>query len=387
MKKRKKSGVRRDIKKPNIKNIREIFNKHLSSKPKKSIKSTTNKSSQKLFILIILSLAAVAVVLAFSFLIAQKLVNPLNELNSSKNIVLAVLSENKEALYVKFDLEESKLSNLSSLNFSIYTKNGSFYSYYTSFVEDNYTIINKDNFFERLLKKEETKLVYDYVIYSNNFSNIRNFDDLLNVSVEFIFSDDSFPNIINSNPPAPKPSSVSPPKQNTPSPPSIEEESPCVPNCSGKQCGNNGCGGSCGSCDSDERCSQNQCVPDCIEGNWTNTSMYRCNTINNTIIREMKQVKDLCPSGTNETWIEYNCDAGKACYSGLGYPSDLCIDSNLTCVDSDFGLNYTVSGIVNNQFNDSCIDNKNLTEFYCFYNQIINDFEAKSVDITCDEQD
>ena len=39
----------------------------------------------------------------------------------------------------------------------------------------------------------------------------------------------------------------------------------CVPNCSGKTCGDNGCGGSCGTCASDRTCQNNQCVcaPNC----------------------------------------------------------------------------------------------------------------------------
>jgi MYXO-CTERM domain-containing protein len=39
----------------------------------------------------------------------------------------------------------------------------------------------------------------------------------------------------------------------------------CVPQCSGKQCGSDGCGGSCGSCPSGKTCSGNQCVcaPQC----------------------------------------------------------------------------------------------------------------------------
>ena len=41
---------------------------------------------------------------------------------------------------------------------------------------------------------------------------------------------------------------------------------PCVPNCSGKTCGDNGCGGSCGTCSSGQVCTNYQCVaaPDTI---------------------------------------------------------------------------------------------------------------------------
>ena len=35
----------------------------------------------------------------------------------------------------------------------------------------------------------------------------------------------------------------------------------CTPTCDGKSCGDDGCGGSCGSCASDNLCADNQCVP------------------------------------------------------------------------------------------------------------------------------
>ena len=37
----------------------------------------------------------------------------------------------------------------------------------------------------------------------------------------------------------------------------------CVPDCSGKTCGDNGCGGSCGSCPTGDTCSSGMCVPIC----------------------------------------------------------------------------------------------------------------------------
>ena len=43
---------------------------------------------------------------------------------------------------------------------------------------------------------------------------------------------------------------------------------PCVPGCGGKECGPNGCGGSCGECADDEVCSvwgQCTCIPNCLD--------------------------------------------------------------------------------------------------------------------------
>jgi beta-glucosidase len=42
-------------------------------------------------------------------------------------------------------------------------------------------------------------------------------------------------------------------------------EAACTPNCTGKQCGGNGCGGSCGTCASGQACNtSNQCVAACV---------------------------------------------------------------------------------------------------------------------------
>lgn len=50
--------------------------------------------------------------------------------------------------------------------------------------------------------------------------------------------------------------SVDPPTRKTP-------KKSCTPNCEGKECGGDGCGGTCGSCDSNEICSWGQCVVSC----------------------------------------------------------------------------------------------------------------------------
>ena len=52
----------------------------------------------------------------------------------------------------------------------------------------------------------------------------------------------------------------------------------CIPNCIGKECGDNGCGGSCGSCEGTDVCSNNLCVS---EEECTDTCItlgYECGT-------------------------------------------------------------------------------------------------------------
>jgi hypothetical protein len=42
--------------------------------------------------------------------------------------------------------------------------------------------------------------------------------------------------------------------------PKTNQTNSCTPSCSGKVCGDNGCGGSCGSCTTGQYCSNNQCI-------------------------------------------------------------------------------------------------------------------------------
>lgn len=40
----------------------------------------------------------------------------------------------------------------------------------------------------------------------------------------------------------------------------------CTPSCGGKQCGDDGCGSVCGTCDATATCTANQCVPNSTGG-------------------------------------------------------------------------------------------------------------------------
>ncbi len=44
----------------------------------------------------------------------------------------------------------------------------------------------------------------------------------------------------------------------------VETAGTCVPDCSGKQCGDDGCGASCGTCPAGQHCASGACVPDCV---------------------------------------------------------------------------------------------------------------------------
>ena len=45
---------------------------------------------------------------------------------------------------------------------------------------------------------------------------------------------------------------------------SCPEDCPCIPSCEGKVCGDDGCGGSCGTCAEGLICSEGACIPECV---------------------------------------------------------------------------------------------------------------------------
>ncbi len=73
----------------------------------------------------------------------------------------------------------------------------------------------------------------------------------------------------------------------------------CAPQCSGKDCGADGCGGQCGTCDAGDNCENNQCVtPDpCTGACSTQTDSPYC-----------LGGENLCACGNAGAWTIKNCD-------------------------------------------------------------------------------
>jgi len=134
----------------------------------------------------------------------------------------------------------------------------------------------------------------------------------------------------------------------------------CIPNCAGKQCGDNGCGGSCGDCTQGYVCADNLCALKCTP----NCEGKQCGT-------------NGCAGSCGV------CEPGYSCFKGD------CFSSQESCVDSDVdhesrsGLNYLVKGAVifsSQRTDDFCLDNKILREGYC------EDGISKEKDYSCPEK-
>jgi hypothetical protein len=105
-------------------------------------------------------------------------------------------------------------------------------------------------------------------------------------------------------------------------------ESTCQPSCAGKACGDNGCGGSCGSCGSGTACQSGQCVSttqiDCLQ--LYEECFPECNSDQACI---EACYNTLSPTGKSETDAFMICLQGAGCYEAA--------DFNACMVQSCFG--------------------------------------------------
>ncbi|MDD5193538.1 MAG: LamG domain-containing protein [Candidatus Nanoarchaeia archaeon] len=154
----------------------------------------------------------------------------------------------------------------------------------------------------------------------------------------------------------------------------------CTANCAGKQCGSDGCEGSCGTCTTGYTCDVNaQCVaPVCTDSdNGLNYYLKGTTSGYDEPTREYVTINDYCEF--NYSLKEYSCEGiyGKEneyiCPNGC---SDGACISEPTCTDSDGGQDYYVKGTVsygNWSKTDRCglyddnpsNDSTDLNEFYC----------------------
>ena len=128
----------------------------------------------------------------------------------------------------------------------------------------------------------------------------------------------------------------------------------CQPNCDGKQCGNDGCGGDCGSCEDSQQCVGNQCVcqPDCANKqcgpDGCGGTCGACNTgfncENNLCIEQVQGCGDVTFAGVckanvlkwcdNDEVLEFDClTLGLVCKAkeGSNPPNYNCFPPDPTC--------------------------------------------------------
>jgi len=94
----------------------------------------------------------------------------------------------------------------------------------------------------------------------------------------------------------------------------------CQPSCAGKECGPNGCGGSCGTCPADHKCDGGDCVPICVpDCDFKECGSDGCNGI-----------CGVCPP--EETCKNASCFAGLPCAALIDCSIDCIQDEGLQCM-------------------------------------------------------
>ncbi len=144
--------------------------------------------------------------------------------------------------------------------------------------------------------------------------------------------------------------------------------SDCIPVCAGKVCGDNGCGGSCGSCGGTDVCNETgQCVPPAECTDTCESVGYECDT--HTICGVQENCGD-CLSNEicNATWqCELSCENGKlntgeecddgGIVNGDGCSSTCSIETGWLCNDEEPSNCYqcVVDGSCNIEGGEGCL--------------------------------
>ena len=87
----------------------------------------------------------------------------------------------------------------------------------------------------------------------------------------------------------------------------------CTPNCGGNVCGDDGCGGSCGTCGIWETCSAGSCVLSCTNDAGCSSAGSFCD---GNITYSCSLEADGCYNRTNIT----ECSSSEKCYTGSCFP-------------------------------------------------------------------
>jgi hypothetical protein len=134
------------------------------------------------------------------------------------------------------------------------------------------------------------------------------------------------------------------PGNNQSPPPSPPPPPRCTPNCNGKTCGDDGCGGTCGTCPGAQDVCQNGhciCVPQCAPANacGANGCNGSCGTCAGSTCQDTTLTTNECRGGVC-TPVQTSCGAGQRCFENAcctPEPPPMCITRDVP--DGCGGLN------------------------------------------------
>jgi alkaline phosphatase len=139
----------------------------------------------------------------------------------------------------------------------------------------------------------------------------------------------------------------------------------CTPNCAGKDCGDNGCGGSCGTCQTGQTCTSGLCQATCIPNcTGKDCGSNGCGGICGTCQTGQTCVGGLCQVGCIANCTGKDCGSNGCggscgtCQTGQTCIGGLCENETQNCIDNDPNNNiYTKSNVIINGtiYEDYCV--------------------------------
>ncbi|MBR9704666.1 hypothetical protein GOV12_04590 [Candidatus Pacearchaeota archaeon] len=363
---RKKDGASNSNKKKKQKvnkkiNIKKSNNKVLNKK-KSNTKQKKKLNVIALSVIITLSIIAICLLalIIFLYTYSQKIKEnePLDSLTFSDNLEKVYISDDSKSIYLR--LKDSNYTDEqieSDIKFIFRDLNGTEYEIHTNssineILLSEISVPEKKNIFNIFNKENNTP--YNYMLFLDEIEGLNSLTDINYVDIIFISSESTTVTIsptTTTTPPTTSTTTTTQSPSSSTSTPSSPSTTPSTP------------------------------TP-CTQPPWQNQTLY-CNGQ----IREAIQTRVSCDSGNSVERIQIMpCQTGNKCYQGFGAPDNICINDTSNCSDSDNGINYTIEGItnltLNELFTDSCTNDINLTEYYCFYNE--TEFIIKNEIKTCD---
>ena len=211
-----------------------------------NLKNAIKKETEKKLVGMVLVSLLVFFAILFSVFAFIYLQSPERELKLGANIENITLSEDGHNVYIRLNAGSTD-KNITKVKFIFTDRGGEECIFRTTEGIYNISISYNQSFFDWLFGISQFEGVYDYDISLNDLECLSDFKNIVEVSVIFEYEDNG--TLIDTLPldteklPTDKKNGGGGGGGNGDSPPT-----PCVSDCAGKVCGNDGCGGSCGVC-------------------------------------------------------------------------------------------------------------------------------------------
>lgn len=139
----------------------------------------------------------------------------------------------------------------------------------------------------------------------------------------------------------------------------------CTPQCSNRQCGSDGCGGSCGNCGAGNSCENGECKPDRVPENTGVCSDGIDNDRDGAIDCDDDGCDEVCPAPERRCPDDFNCPQGQRCVEGRcldNVPSDSDDDGVRDGDDFCFDIPEDRDGF---QDDDGCPEPDCINDYLC----------------------